>query len=122
MTLVVCIAADCEQLQLRVLHQVILGVILVLGDQEEPRDLRHQQADQAGLQQQRHGCQESAAKLLHSGQYRGQRSVDIQFNRENNVKRIKIVWQSMKHVHYLRSSHNILAITKSSQSVIVIIL
>ena len=80
MTLVVCIAADCEQLQLRVLHQVILGVLLgvllVLGDQEEPRDLRHQQADQAGLQQQRHGCQESAAKLLHSGQYRGQRSVD----------------------------------------------
>ena len=76
MTLVVCIAADCEQLQLRVHHQVILGVLLVLGDQEEPRDLRHQQADQAGLQQQRHGCQESAAKLLHSGQYRGQRSVD----------------------------------------------
>ena len=47
---------------------------------------------------------------------RGRYSVNIQFNRDNNVKMDKIVWQSMKHVHYLWQFHNILAIIKSPVS------
>ena len=53
---------------------------------------------------------------------RGRYSVNIQFNGDNNVKRIKIVWQSVKHVHFWQNSHNILAITKSPVSVLIIYL
>ena len=52
---------------------------------------------------------------------RGRYSVNIQFNGDNNVKRIKIVWQSVKHVHFWQNSHNILAITKSPVSDLIIL-